>query len=488
MLDGHRAQPMALQGRRSDAPQLGLRHLRVGLVVEVRHLARDAAERHDGARARVAHTRGQPVERQRLRADPDVDGARVDRPAGDRRHQCELVARRELAIGPRVLAVDGHHDRKPAGQVVERGQRVGHPRAVGQLQLDRVAAGALAQLGEEPDTHKHRLPVCRHGTIRHVICPACQTENPDGANFCLNCGTPLRAPGPRREERRTVTVLFADMVGFTDLGERIDQESLRRVMDRFYAEMRGAIEAQGGSVAKFIGDAVMAVWGTPVVREDDALRAVRAAEAMRRALTALNDDLERRWGVRVGMRTGVNTGEVVVDTQRPADLLVGDTLNVAARLEQAATDGEVLVGPDTYRLVRGEARLEPRAPLNLKGKARALSTWRLIDGSRPERQAEPRMTAPLVAREAELERLRGAFGEAVAARECRLVTIVGSPGVGKSRLAAELADVLGSSARVLAARCEPAAEGTSLGPATQILRGGAGIEDDDDPGVVRDKL
>src|SRR3954454_15611520 len=153
---------------------------------------------------------------------------------------------------------------------------------------------------------------------------------------------------------------------------------------------------------------------------------------MRRALGALNDDLDRQWGVRVGMRTGVNTGEVVVDTQRPADLLVGDTLNVAARLEQAAADGEVLVGPETYRLVRGEARLEPRPALNLKGKARALSTWRLIDGSRPERRAAPRMTAPLGAREAELERLHETFDEAVAARACRLVTIIGSPGVGKT--------------------------------------------------------
>src|SRR3954451_3226448 len=322
-----------------------------------------------------------------------------------------------------------------------------------------------------------------------VRCEVCGELNPERARFCLACGTPItRAGEAGREVRRTVTVLFADMVGFTALGERIDQESLRRVMDRFYTEMRGAIEAQGGSVAKFIGDAVMAVWGTPVVREDDALRAIRAAEAMRRALTALNDDLDRQWGVRVGMRTGVNTGEVVVDTQRPADLLVGDTLNVAARLEQAATDGEVLVGPDTYRLVRGEARLEPRAPLNLKGKARALSTWRLIDGSRPERQAEPRMPAPLVAREAELERLRGAFDAALLARECRVVSVIGSPGVGKSRLAAELADVLGSSARVLAARCEPAAEATSFGPATQLLRGGAGLDEGDDEDQIRAKL
>src|SRR3954454_1776295 len=184
-----------------------------------------------------------------------------------------------------------------------------------------------------------------------VRCPQCGEANPERAKFCLECGNSLNPAQAReqqpasRESRRTVTVVFADMVGFTALGERLDQESLRRVMDRFYAEMRLAIEGQDGTLAKFIGDAVLAVWGTPEVREDDALRAVRAAEAMRRSLSTLNEDLEQRWGVKVGMRTGVNTGEVVVDPARPADLLVGDTLNVAARLEQAAQDGEVLIGP-----------------------------------------------------------------------------------------------------------------------------------------------
>src|SRR3954449_12942194 len=202
-----------------------------------------------------------------------------------------------------------------------------------------------------------------------VACPACSEPNPERAKFCLECGSPM-ASAVSRESRRTVTVVFADMVGFTTLGERLDQESLRRVMDRFYAEMRQAIEGQDGTLAKFIGDAVLAVWGTPEVREDDALRAVRAAEAMRRSLAGLNEDLGERWGVRVGMRTGGNTGEVVVDPSLPADLLVGDTLNVAARLEQAAADGEVLIGPDTQRLVRHQTVLKPVAPLQVKGKAK----------------------------------------------------------------------------------------------------------------------
>src|SRR4051794_18708027 len=214
-----------------------------------------------------------------------------------------------------------------------------------------------------------------------VRCPDCGEDNPQRARFCLSCGRALAAAGPAAEVRKTVTVLFADMVGFTTLSERLDSESLRRVMDRFYEAMRAAIEAEDGTVAKFIGDAVMAVWGQPSVREDDALRAVRAAEGMRGALAALNDDLDERWGFRVALRMGVNTGEVVVDPHRPADLLVGDTLNVAARLEQAAAPGEVLVGAETFRLVRDAARLEPVEPLALEGKARPVTAHRLVDGS-----------------------------------------------------------------------------------------------------------
>ncbi len=315
-------------------------------------------------------------------------------------------------------------------------------------------------------------------------CAACGNANPAGAKFCNECGTPLAAPGGQ-EVRKTVTVLFADLVGFTSLSERLDQESLRRVMDRFYEEMRGAVHAHGGTVAKFIGDAVMAVWGTPAVREDDALRAVRAAEEMRGALAALNLDLEHRWGVRVGMRTGVNTGEVVVDPTKPADLLVGDTLNVAARLEQAAADGEILAGPETYRLVRDLATFEPVEPLQLKGKTRRLRAYRVVDGLRPERRRGERLRAPLVGREDEVARLRTAFEAAVAAGATRLVTVIGSPGVGKTRLARELAARLAGEARVLHGHCEPATEGATFLPVAEVLRDAAGIEEGD---AVREKL
>src|SRR4051812_14968170 len=311
-----------------------------------------------------------------------------------------------------------------------------------------------------------------------VACPSCAELNPERAKFCLECGSPMgaaTAPPPSRESRRTVTVVFADMVGFTRLGESLDEESLRRVMDRFYAEMRQAIEGQSGTLAKFIGDAVLAVWGTPEGREDDAVRAVRAAEAMRRSLATLNEGLEASWGVRVGMRTGVNTGEVVVDPARPADLLVGDTLNVAARLEQAAKDGEVLIGPQTQLLVRDHAVLEPVEPLRLKGKADPMPAWRLVDGTRSDSRAAPRMQAPLVGRDDELARLREHFGAAAAERSCRLVTVIGSPGLGKTRLVAELARAVRAEATVLQGRCEATGEGITFQPVAEVVRQAAGI-------------
>src|SRR5687767_11943621 len=297
-------------------------------------------------------------------------------------------------------------------------------------------------------------------------CAGCGKVNPEEARFCMGCGQPLApaAAPARREVRRVVTVVFADMVGFTALGERLDQESLRRVMDRFYVEMRGAIEAQGGTVAKFIGDAVMAVWGTPEVREDDALRAVRAADDMRAALRALNEDLDRRWGVRLGLRTGVNTGEVVVDPAQGADLLVGDTPNVAARLEQAAADGDVLLGPDTARLVRHEADLEPVAPLELKGISRPLPAWRLRSARPGERPRASRLQAPLVGRDRETAHLRSAFYGAAAARETRLISVIGSPGVGKSRLVADFVAGVRHESRVLTARCEQVAQSATFLP------------------------
>src|SRR5213080_3222205 len=168
------------------------------------------------------------------------------------------------------------------------------------------------------------------------------------------------------KHRKVVTILFCDVTGSTSLGESVDPEALQGLLARYFDRMKGIVESHGGTVEKFIGDAVMAVFGVPKVHEDDALRAVRAAEGMRTALAELNGELEREWGVRIAARIGVNTGETVVgDSSSGPTLLTGDAVNVAARLEQAAGPGEILIGASTHRLVRDAVRAEPVEPLTL---------------------------------------------------------------------------------------------------------------------------
>jgi class 3 adenylate cyclase len=202
-----------------------------------------------------------------------------------------------------------------------------------------------------------------------VACALCGEENPLRARFCLGCGSSLGAvPAGRREGRKPVTVVFCDLVGSTSLGERLDSESVRRVMVRYYAEARRVFEGHGGTVEKFIGDAVMAVFGVPVVHEDDALRAVRAAAEMRGVLRVVNDELEKRWDARLQTRIGVNTGEVVTGGSAES-FAVGDSVNVAARLEQAAEPGEILLGGQTFGLVRDFVEVQPVGPLVVRGKS-----------------------------------------------------------------------------------------------------------------------
>ena len=286
-----------------------------------------------------------------------------------------------------------------------------------------------------------------------VRCSSCGIENRVGARFCDGCGAALAAAAPGREQRKTVTVLFCDVTGSTALGESVDPEALRAVLARYFERMKGIVEAHGGSVEKFVGDAVMAVFGVPLVREDDALRACRAAVEMREALPGLG----------VGARIGVNTGEVVTGTAER--LVTGDAVNVAARLEQAAAVGEVLVGEATLRLVRALVEVEPVEPLSLKGKSEPVPAFRLLS---VEGVVEPRFAAPMVGRETELERLRGAFRQAVRDRSCQLFTVLGSAGVGKSRLAAEFA--AGIEARVVLGRCLSYGEGITYGPVVEVLK------------------
>jgi class 3 adenylate cyclase/tetratricopeptide (TPR) repeat protein len=312
-------------------------------------------------------------------------------------------------------------------------------------------------------------------------------ENPERFRLCGFCGTPFAAADAPPEMRKTVTVVFSDLVGSTSLGESLDSESLREVLARYFNAMQAILEGHGGAVEKFIGDAIVAVFGLPKLREDDALRAVHAAMAMRAALAELNAELERGWGITLAVRTGINTGEVVAgDITEGQRLVTGDTVNVAARLEQAAAAGEILVGDLTHRLVRPAVEVEPVEQLPLKGKAEKVPAYRLL-ALRGVEQADRRST-PLVGREHELDVLARAFEDARTASRCRLATVLGAPGMGKSRLVDAFVDTLGDQISVSRGRCLSHGRGVTFWPIVEIAREAAGILDDDPPELARTKI
>jgi class 3 adenylate cyclase/tetratricopeptide (TPR) repeat protein len=307
-----------------------------------------------------------------------------------------------------------------------------------------------------------------------TVCPNCQAENVETARFCQSCGTAL---GDRTavDQRKIVTVVFSDMTGSTDMGERLDAEKLRSVMTRYYEAMRAVIERHGGTVEKFIGDAVMAVFGIPQVHEDDALRAVRAAAEMLDRLAELNVGFEAEGGVRIRTRTGMYTGEVMAGDSTSAEgFVVGDTVNVAARLEQAAQPGEILLGNTTAALVRDAVRVEPIAPLDLKGKSDPVPAFRLLEVRPGAAGRERHLDAPIVGRERQLRALRDALETATIERTCVLFTVLGSPGVGKTRLVEAFLAGTGGAA-VHRGRCLSYGEGITFWPIDEIVRSVAGV-------------
>jgi class 3 adenylate cyclase len=214
-----------------------------------------------------------------------------------------------------------------------------------------------------------------------MLCSTCGRENAAEARFCDACGAPLASQPADDAARKIVTVVFTDVVGSTALGHRLDPETLRKVMSRYFAAAKAAFERHGGAVEKFIGDAVMAVFGVPAVHEDDGVRAVRAVVELRDSLERLNAELDRDHGVRIEIRTGVNTGEVIVGAAGSAPdqrLATGDAVNVAARLEQAAAPGEALLGASTYDIVRDAVFAEEAPAVDAKGKSEPLPAWRLV--------------------------------------------------------------------------------------------------------------
>ena len=286
-----------------------------------------------------------------------------------------------------------------------------------------------------------------------LICANCGRDNPPGAGFCNSCGAALASPAASREVRKTVTVLFCDLTGSTALGEQTDPEALRALLARYFERMKAIVEAHGGTVEKFIGDAVMAVFGVPAAHEDDALRACRAAVEMRDALPELG----------IAGRIGVNTGEVVTGTEER--LATGDAVNVAARFEQAAAPGEVLIGEPTLALVREAVAAESVEPLTLKGKSHPVPAYRLVSVlDAPERSHASRF----VGREGELAEIVQAWERVQEQARCELVTVVGDAGVGKSRLVAEA--LAAAEARVARGRCLPYGEGITYWPVVEVVK------------------
>jgi class 3 adenylate cyclase len=296
-----------------------------------------------------------------------------------------------------------------------------------------------------------------------VVCVNCGTENPDGFRFCGGCASPLTLVQAPRQTRKIVTALFCDVTGSTALGEDLDPEVFRVVMNRYFADICATIERHGGTVDTFHGDAVMAVFGIPRVHEDDALRAVRAAAEIRARLPIVADQT----GVPLRFRTGVNTGLVVMG--EGANLAVGDAVNVAARLEQAAAPGEIVLGADTFRLVRDAVEVERLEPLSLKGKSEPVAAYRLVRVDPLAPGVTRHLDAPLIGRQRELGLLRQAFERAGSEQGCHLFTLLGVAGVGKSRLVAELLSLVEGEATVLRGRCLPYGEGITFWPLIEAL-------------------
>ena len=305
----------------------------------------------------------------------------------------------------------------------------------------------------------------------------------------MSCGAPISAPEPSREARKVVSVVFADITGSTGLGEHLDPETLRSIMGRWFDAMSAVLERHGGSVEKFIGDAVVAVFGVPVVHEDDALRAVRAAADMQVALATLNAALRIERDLEIAMRVGVNTGAVVVgDARAGGSRATGDAVNVAARLQQVAEPGETLLGDSTWRLVRDAVVTGEPREVQVKGRDEAVTIRRLVTVDQSAEAIHRRVGGPMVGRDRELGILRAAFERSVVEERCVLVTVLGSAGVGKSRLVHEFLAGARTGATVLRGRCLPYGQGITWYPVAELLRSAVGLGEEAEPAMVLDRL
>ncbi len=357
---------------------------------------------------------------------------------------------------------------------------------------------ACASCGAEHPSGARFCSEC--GAPLQRTCPACGSEQPASATFCSDCGIALREDARRaadttddRQERRVVTVLFADLAGSTALGERLDPEDVRELQGELFELINAEVERFGGTTEKFAGDAVLAVFGIPQAHEDDPERAVRAALAVRDSFVSFTDRVHGRHGADVGLRIGVNTGEVVAGREAAArgELMVsGDAVNVAARLQQHAKPGEVLVGQRTQTATSRTISYREHEPLEAKGKSEPVASWVAVSAF-GEQEPLPRgiagLTAPLVGRNEELAVLSAVAARVERERAPQLVTLFGPAGVGKSRLLTELVKRL-PGARLVKGRCLPYGEGITLWPLAEAAKAHAGILDTDPAEVALSKL
>jgi class 3 adenylate cyclase/predicted ATPase len=340
------------------------------------------------------------------------------------------------------------------------------------LELYRATRTLLAdELGLDPSPELQRLE-------RLVLTHDTELDLPRVEATVETAPAPPAAPGPEPERlRRTVTVVFGDLVDSVGLGERLDPESLHNVLARYSDTCAEVLERHGGTVEKYIGDAVVAIFGLPSLHEDDALRAVRAAVEVREAVADLSAELERAWGVGLGVKLAVSSGEVfVAPGSRRNAFASGDTINVAARLQETAGEGEILLGDQTHRLVEQAVRVDALAPLVLKGRSAPVRAWRLLELHGGDLSQIRAPTTPFVGRERELAVLERELARTASERACRLCTLVGSPGVGKSRLVRQLAIALGDEATWVVGRCLSYGEGITYRPLAEIVRGLGGGE------------
>ena len=316
-------------------------------------------------------------------------------------------------------------------------------------------------------------------------CSSCGQDNPGGFRFCGACGSSLAGPGqPPGEERKVVTVLFCDLVGFTSRSDQADPEDVGAMLRPYHTRLRGEIERVGGTLDKLIGDAVMAVFGVPAVHEDDPERAVRCALRMLDAIAELN---QAHPALELAVRIGINTGEALVALApgSGSEGVVGDVVNTASRLQGVAPVNGVVVGEATWRATQTLFEYEQLAPVRVKGKAEAVPIWRVAGArSRPSVDVAERPATPLIGRGAELAALQLRYRQAFSEHAVQLVTVLGEPGVGKSRLVREFAAMVDAQSELVAwrgGRCLSFGETLAFWPLGEIVKAQAGILESDGP-------